>query len=455
VQEVPIGHITNGVHAGSWTSRKTKELFNTSLGPQWLMRVDDQQLIDKVIEIPDEALWKTKQAQKEKMLNHVKERLESQFNRNKMSSLQMLRIKQLLKPGVLTIGFARRFATYKRGTLIFRNIERLKKIVTDPQCPVQIIFAGKAHPKDSGGQDLIRQIHHLSLSPELRGRVIFVENYDMSLARDLVSGVDIWLNNPRRTQEASGTSGQKLGMNGGINFSVLDGWWEEGFNGENGWAFGDNEDFLSLDELDSWDSEELYDILENDIIPLYYERDDAGLPRRWIQTMKNSIKSVLPVFNTHRMLKDYFNYYYKPAMDMGKEYRKDRFKGAKEVCRWLNKIEQSWDKIKITSPNKNGDILLHFGEKWNVKAQVNLGDLQPQDVKVQLYLSHKAIRTDFPNSTEIFELNVSVQQANGEYLYEAEVEPSDSGNYNFALRVLPFHPLLPSPYEVGLVRWSE
>nr|HQV31412.1 alpha-glucan family phosphorylase [Calditrichia bacterium] len=333
-EEIPIKHITNGVHTKTWTVYAMRELFSTYLGENWEDHFDDPGYWKGVFTIPDGELWRTKLVVKQKMLNHLRERFENQVRRNKIGTLRLERLKDMLKADVLTIGFARRFATYKRGTLIFRNKERLKRILNNPERPVQLIFSGKAHPKDQGGQDLIRQINNIAMEEGFRGRVFFVENYDMSLARDLVSGVDVWLNNPRRPQEASGTSGQKVGMNGGINFSVMDGWWVEGYNAKNGFAFGDREDYTSLDELDSWDSDAIYDILENDLAPMYYGKDKDGIPTEWIQMMKHSIYTVSSQFNTQRMVKDYTNQMYLPALNNGRVFRGDNFAQAHDYIKW-------------------------------------------------------------------------------------------------------------------------
>ncbi|MEJ2634872.1 MAG: alpha-glucan family phosphorylase [Calditrichia bacterium] len=457
--EVPIQHITNGVHAASWVARKTKAMFQQYLDKDWEDTQDDPVFWDKIDQLPDEVLWETKLAQKRKMLNHIRERLSKQFERNKIASLQMLRVNQLMKPNVLTIGFARRFATYKRATLIFRDLDRLRRLVNDPHRPVQLIFSGKAHPKDGGGQNLIKEIHNLSMLPEFRGKVVFVENYDMGLARDLVSGVDVWLNNPRRTQEASGTSGQKVGMNGGINFSILDGWWCEGYRGNNGWAFGEKEDFDSFEDWDEWDGAELYDILENDIIPLYYDQNEKNIPVKWIQVMKNSLKSTICKFNTQRMVKEYLQDIYLDAIKLGEDYRKDNFAIAKDVARWREKIEHSWFDTAVspfnTKKTANDSININFGESWQVEAVASLGKLQPEDVRVQIYMSSNNNFGNSEPSFEIYDMEFVEKKENGKFVYKAAIAPSDSGNFFYSLRILPHHPHLVNPVELGLVKWYQ
>ena len=455
--EVPISYITNGVHAPSWLARKTRELFEKYVGDDWRANHDDPKLWKSLDKIPPEVVWQTKLEMKKKMLNHVKERLEHQFNRNKFGSLQLLRMKQLIRTDALTIGFARRFATYKRGTLLFRDQERLSKILNNPERPVQLIFAGKAHPKDAGGQDLIRQIYNFSLSSEFRGKILFVENYDMGLGRDLVSGVDVWLNNPRRTQEASGTSGQKVGMNGGINFSVLDGWWCEGYNGENGWAFGDQEEPASLEDWDSWDSEELYDILENEIVPLFYDRDENNIPRKWIERMIKSMQTVIPVFNTHRMIKEYAHKMYQPAYKLGALYAQDNYGAARNIARWKEKIDLHWTEATIVPVEKkvtqNNSIILNFGESREFEAHVKLGKLSPDEVKVQLFITQNDGNSK--DSFETFDMEIVKKATNGVYLYKAVIKPSDSGNYQYTFRLIPYHENQANPVEFGLAKWYD
>ena len=454
--EIPINHITNGVHTFTWTVFKMRELLAKHLGEEWVNHVDELVFWKGVFGIPARELWETKLAIKQKMLRHLKERFQEQVVRNKVGTLQMLRLEDMLKPEVLTIGFARRFATYKRATLIFRDKARLKRILNDPQRPIQLIFAGKAHPKDVPGQALIRTLHELSLEDGFRGKVFFVENHEMGLARDLVSGVDVWLNNPRRPQEASGTSGQKVGMNAGINFSVLDGWWVEGYNGKNGFAFGDREDYSELDELDSWDSDAIYDILENDLAPLYYDRGDDGLPNGWIDMMKHSLATVSPMFNTHRMVKDYVNQMYIPALIQGQEFAKDHFALAKEFSSWREKMGSSWASVAAhidDSIDLEKEIVLKFNDPIKLRAIVNLGDIHPSEIKVQVYMIQEFSDPLREAKTEFVDMVKKKDLEDNTYLYEAIITPSNSGNYKYTVRVLPYHKRLINSSEMGLIRW--
>ncbi|MFS8889056.1 alpha-glucan family phosphorylase, partial [Synechococcus sp. R55.1] len=312
VDEVPISSITNGVHARTWVSPLFWNLYDQYLGPDWPERVSDPELWAKVEEIPDEELWRRKEALRERLVSFTRHRvLRARRNRGE-SNERIQAVNQLLDPKVLTIGFARRFSTYKRGDLILRNLERITRIFTNKEYPVQIIFAGKAHPRDEGGKRLIQRVVEWSNRPEVANRVAFIENYDAYVARNLVQGVDVWLNNPRRPLEASGTSGQKVGFSGGLNLSVLDGWWPEGYNGRNGWAIGQEIEGLDPAAQDDLDANSLYDLLEYEVIPMFYDRDEKGIPRRWIARMKEAIRTLNPVFNTDRMVAEYVLKIYEP-----------------------------------------------------------------------------------------------------------------------------------------------
>ncbi len=310
--EFPIGHITNGVHTPSWIGPEMRRLFEAELGETWHEHLFDTEYWKAVENIPDERLWAVRRAQKERLIRFVRSRLRSQGARHGLSPDELRQLKQLLDPGALTIGFARRFATYKRAVLVLNDLERLGTILTSAERPVQILFAGKAHPADRAGQDLIRRLFQLTQG-ELRGHLVFLEDYDMQMGRMLVQGCDVWLNTPRRPQEASGTSGQKSPINGGINLSVLDGWWAEGYAEDNGWVIGDGEPVEDVDEHDRRDANSLYELLENEVIPLFFERGEDGLPHGWIARMKRSVQTIVPVFSAHRMVRDYVESTYRPV----------------------------------------------------------------------------------------------------------------------------------------------
>jgi starch phosphorylase len=315
VEDVPIEHITNGVHSGTWLSRRMAVLFDHYLGSDWRERQDDAEMWAQVENIPDGELWAVRQHLKRKLLNFVNERIRTRWRRGGFHPVQVVAGGVLLEPYSLTIGFARRFATYKRGYLILRDFDRLMNIINNQHMPVQIIFAGKAHPADEPGKLIIQQVYRAVKDAKTAGRLVFIEDYDMNVARHLVQGVDVWLNTPRRPNEASGTSGMKSALNGGLNFSVLDGWWHEAYNGNNGWSIGSGVDYEDHNKQDELDALDLYETLENEIIPLYYNRRSSDkLPGEWISRMKNAIRTLSPVFSTTRMLKEYMNELYLPAM---------------------------------------------------------------------------------------------------------------------------------------------
>ncbi|RLD08335.1 MAG: alpha-glucan phosphorylase [Chloroflexota bacterium] len=314
-EEVPITHITNGIHTGTWLARRLRHLYGRYLGRDWLEHIDNQEMWEAIDNIPDEELWAVRRHLKRKLVFYMRERAREQWLYDGVHPVQVVAAGTLLNPYTLTIGFARRFATYKRADLILSDFNRLLELINRPNRPVQIIFAGKSHPDDNPGKLLIQKVYRMVKKAETGGRLVFLEDYDMNLARYLVQGVDVWLNTPRRPNEASGTSGEKAALNGVLNFSVLDGWWREGYNGHNGWAIGDETDYENHDLQDQMDAESLYNTLENEIIPLYYDRSSGNLPVEWIARMKESIRTLAPQFSMRRMIKDYANDLYFPLID--------------------------------------------------------------------------------------------------------------------------------------------
>jgi starch phosphorylase len=315
VEEVPITHVTNGVHTANWMARRLRILLDIHLGENWMDRLDDATLWEKLDALSDEALWEVRQHLKRKMNFYLRERVRDRWTVGGFHPVQVVSAGVMLNPYVLTIGFARRFATYKRASLILSDVERLLNVINRPNMPVQIVFAGKAHPADEPGKQLIQKIYRTVKRAETGGRLVFVEDYDMNLARYLVQGVDVWLNTPRRPLEASGTSGMKAGLNGALNFSILDGWWREAYNGRNGWSIGDDKNTEVTEAQDSADAQDMYNKLENEIIPMYYERDINNIPVEWVSRMKESIKTVTPQFSTRRMVKEYTEMLYSKALE--------------------------------------------------------------------------------------------------------------------------------------------
>ena len=342
--ESPITYVTNGIHTCSWLAPKLKDLYNKYLIPYWQDKIHEEAVWEKIKAIPNDKLWGIHQERKEKLLELVKENVTRRLRREGVSYEEIVEITSKLNPNALTIGFARRFATYKRATLIFKDLERITQILNDENKPVQLIFAGKAHPADKEGADLIKYIHEISMKPQFKGKIFLLENYNIEISRYLVSGVDVWLNNPRRPMEASGTSGQKASVNGVINFSISDGWWAEGYNQKNGWTIGTNDEYPSYEEQDKADSESMYYILEHKIIPTYYDKDKDGISKVWLEYMKNSIISTGGKFSTSRMLVDYTNNLYMPLCNLNHKHYNDLNKVA-EFNEWKRNMYMNWKDV--------------------------------------------------------------------------------------------------------------
>ncbi|MBV9490407.1 MAG: alpha-glucan family phosphorylase, partial [Verrucomicrobia bacterium] len=455
VQEVPITSITNGVHTKTWTAGEFQRIYDRYLGPDWEEHLTDTEYWRRVIDIPDEVLWTTRQALKQRLIEFIRKRLRIQRARHGESPKELRRINSILNPEVLTIGFARRFATYKRGNLLFSNRERLLRLVQNTERPVQFIFAGKAHPRDEPGKRFIQEVCQASREAGLEHAVVFVEDYDTYIGRRLYQGVDLWLNNPLRPLEASGTSGMKLPPNGGLNFSVLDGWWCEGYNGKNGWAIG-AEITGGPDEFQSAvDSDSLYNILENQIIPLYYAKPDGRLPIAWIQLMRESIRSVTPVFNTHRMVTEYTERLYEPAAASFKALRAQKCEAARDLADWKHATRVDWSKIRIESVEAMGDgASMMVGDKLRVSARVYLGPLSPEHVRVQAYIGETdqgTLRNPF--TVELDEIEKA--DGSGVYFFQGAILASESGSYGLNVRVTPTHPHLSQEHEMRLVTWAS
>ncbi len=451
--ESPITHITNGIHTCSWLAPNLKELYNKYLTPYWQDAIYDDATWEKIADIPNTELWKAHIDRKIKLLQLVKENV---TNRLKASGVGYEEIKDIvskLDPNALTIGFARRFATYKRATLIFRDLERITQILNDQDKPVQIIFAGKAHPADKEGQDLIKYIHEISMKPQFKGKIFILENYNIQTARYLVSGVDVWLNNPRRPMEASGTSGQKASVNGTINFSISDGWWAEGYNSKNGWLIGTDEQYTSYDAQDTADSESIYHTLENKIVPMYYDKDENGISRRWTDYMKNSIISTGGRYSTSRMVVDYVDKLYMPLCELSNKY----FNNLDEVTSysaWKNELRNNWNDIKIYQMSNLENITMDAGNNIDVSCAVELPNIDKDSVEVQVYYG-KILDNGVVKSMEIIPMKFQEEVAdkNNTYLYNAKIELTTGGNYGYTFRVMPKNKMLLDPANLDLVKW--
>jgi len=451
--EVPIGHVTNGVHTATWLHPELAALCDRYFDFGWRTALDEPATWAGVDRIPDAELWAQHQRARRAMLELVRRRTARQLTRTGATPAEVAVAARGLDPRALTIGFARRFATYKRATLIFRDPERLKRILNNPDRPVQIIFAGKAHPADEPGKALIQQIYQLSRQPGFAGRILFVEEYDANIARHLVAGVDLWLNTPRRPNEASGTSGQKASLNGIPNLSVLDGWWCEGYNGTNGWAIGQDGDYPDEATQDAADALSLYDTLENEIVPLFYDRGPDGIPHGWLAKMRTAIKTVAPVFSLTRMLKEYCVKYYFPAARYAQ--RMMTAPVARELARWEHQVRLGWPKVAITA-----QVTLTSGSATGptaaalpatVKAIVQTGPLTPEMLAVELVYGTE--RAGALTETQVVPLRLTGDQA-GACIYEGEFGPIDRGVVSYGVRVRPHHPELPVPFILPLLTWA-
>ncbi len=451
--EIPILSITNGVHTRSWLSMEMIQLYDRYLGIQWEERPTDHSIWKRVEMIPDAELWRTHERRRERLVAFARRRLKDQLKRRGAPPAEVARADEVLDPEALTIGFARRFATYKRGTLIFRNLERLLSIINNKDRPVQIIFAGKAHPRDHGGKELIAEILHVARRPEFRRRIVFLEDYDMNVARHMVQGVDVWLNNPRRPLEASGTSGMKASCNGGINLSVLDGWWVEGYVQDNGWAIGAGEEYTDLHYQDDVESRAIYDLLEQEIVPLFYNRSSDGVPRGWLRATKRAVSSISQVFNTNRMVQEYVERCYWPAVLRYGKLTTDSMRNAVTLSQWRSGLARSWQHVRVESVEANETDSLHVGTKMQVHARVNLGSFSPDDVQVQLF--HGAVDSlgEIPHPETVCMSHNGAHEGSI-WGYYGTIACRASGQHGFAVRVLPRHPNLDNPFEPGLVCWG-
>ncbi len=449
--EIPIVSITNGVHINTWVSNEFATLFDRYIGPVWKEEPENQNVWERIKNIPDAELWRSHERRRERLVAFVRYRLKQTLIRRGAPKTELDRVEQVLDPEALTIGFARRFVEYKRAFLLFRDISRLKKIVNNKERPVQIIISGKAHPYDNVGKEIIKYIIQVIRDPELRDRIVFVEDYDLIVAHYMVQGCDIWLNLPRRPLEASGTSGMKAAVNGVLHVSTLDGWWCEGYNGENGWVVGSGEVYQDTNLQDEIESRILYDLLEKEIIPLFYTRGIDGVPREWVKRMKNSMISTAAKFNTNRLIEDYTRQFYIPADDNFNFYSKNNFEQTKKFSSWYKKVCSCWDKIKILENKDNIKESFQLKDKIVVETKVYLDELTPEDVSIQLYYGY------LDSKQRILEPKITIMETEGQdsdkiYKYRGEFETERVGHCGYVIRCLPKfkNEVL---YRPNLIKW--
>ncbi len=455
-QDVPIGHVTNGVHARFWVSSELTRLFDRYIGDRWHHAPQDAQIWDAINEIPDEELWSAHCRRKEHLIAWCRRRIRDQMLARGAGALEIERQASALDSDVLTIGFARRFATYKRGTLLMRDQGRLSKLLNSDR-PLQIIIAGKSHPADGGGKALIRDIVSYIRSSGHHRRIVFIEDYDIHVARRLVQGCDVWLNTPIRGLEASGTSGMKAAMNGVVNCSILDGWWDEGCDPELGFAIGRGEEYpeSNPEARDDIESRALYQVLESQIVPEYYDRDEGGLPKRWVQRMKRCIAQLTPAFNTHRMLSDYARKFYFPAHNASQRLIASNMQQAKQLADHLDHFRRHWHEVAVLEASTQvasvGTVAVRSPVR--VSARVNLGKLNPDEVLVQLYHGRVNALGELVDAQAI-NMQHGESLGDGTHRFVGLFAPSASGQHGFSVRVLPYDDRLVSPFVPGLITWD-
>ena len=467
VDEVPIQSVTNGIHAKSFISSEMNQLFERYLGFNWAEEISEESTWQNADQIPDEELWRIHRRNKENLISFVRKQIKNQMQRRGTYHTELGWAEQVLDPEALTVGFARRFATYKRGNLLLKDVERFVKLLNKTDKPVQIIFAGKAHPNDAEGKEIIRQLIHFSTRNDVRRRLVFLEDYNIDIARYMVQGVDIWLNNPRVPMEASGTSGMKAALNGALNVSTLDGWWCEGYTLNGGWVIGAGETYDDFEYQDKVESEAIFNLFENEIVPLFYTHSTDNLPRAWISRMKNSIKWIVPRFNTHRMVAEYTARFYKIAAEKWDSLASSDMEKVKAAATLKNRLKEEWKNIKIedvdvqvktgkTAVTLNGNANgLEVGSELEITASVRLGGLGPDDVSVQIY--HGAVDSwGNINRGTVKEMTHSTEKnSQNTCVFTGTIKCARSGKCGFAVRVLPGAKELADPYEPGMIIWES
>ena len=444
--EVPITSITNGVHSPSWLSPENILLFDRYLGPQWHIKPGDAAMLERIDQIPDEELWRAHELSRSCLIRECREWMARQMHRRNAGKAELEAAKSVLDPAILTIGFARRFATYKRAGLFLHDAARFEALLTG-ETPIQVIFAGKAHPRDNEGKDIIRQIVHFSRRAQVRHRIIFIEDYDIDVARFLVQGVDVWLNTPRRPLEASGTSGMKAAINGALNVSILDGWWDEAYAPERGWSIGQREEYQDAGYQDVVESQALYNLLESDVIPCFYTRSSDHLPVPWVKMMKAAIKMAFVGFSSHRMVREYEERFYIPALQRSRALWADNAAEAHALVKQHARLARLWPQIRTGHPAAQAELgCLRVGDAFAVTVPVHLGELHPDDVVVELYYgqlnmkgaitaSHRqpmtaSRKTDLPAEGP-------AQAGDGQHIFECRLECRTTGRYGFTARIMP------------------
>jgi len=455
VNEIPIGHITNGIHTKTWISDDLAQLYDRYLGPAWHEKPADMSAWNLAERIPDTEVWRTHERRRERLVAFARDRAYDQLVKRGAGASEIAQADEILDPEALTIGFARRFATYKRATLILADVERLARLLNSPGKRVQIIFAGKAHPRDNPGKDLIRQLVHITRQEQFRRSLVFLEDYDMNVARYLVQGVDVWLNTPLRPMEASGTSGMKVSANGGLNLSILDGWWVEGYEPDTGWTIGSGETYDDLEYQNDVESQALYDLLEKEVVPTFYNRGTDNLPREWIRMMKATMCKVAPVFNTNRMVREYAETFYRPATEHWDHLTGSEMAKATELAGWKQRMREHFDSLRVESVNDT----MHeasgasIGQHVLVEAVIDTGALSADDIAVELY--YGPLDEDGQlNEGQAMTMEQTAPAEGPRVQYAAKMPCDSTGKAGYTVRVMPRHDLLVNPRDMSMIRWA-
>ncbi len=454
-EENPMSYVTNGVHMPTFLAKEWLEVFERFLDWGWSQHLTDVAFWQQIDNIPDHQFWSVRESLKSRMLQLIRQIVSQQHYRNHGSEAHLdrtLKYADPANPNVLTIGFARRFATYKRAALLFENLDWLRQIMGDVERPVLFIFAGKAHPADIPGQDLIRRVTQVSRLPEFEGKILMLEGYDLRLSRRLVAGVDVWLNNPLYPLEASGTSGMKAAMNGVLNLSVLDGWWDEGYDGRNGWAIKPVAESLPEAQRNREESQTLYELLQDHVIPAYYNRNKMGYSHEWVKMSKQSIASLLPRFNSTRMVGEYVSKAYLPATRQYRRYCGGNFIGARQIAAWKNAVRKAWPGVTIRRLNSPKHSIT-FRDGVRFEAGVKLNGLQPADVVVEMLIGHQSNKEKLKQSIKYKFQAQGAMNETGEHIFTLDLMPEQCGKLEYRIRVYPYHEMLTHPLEVGCMRW--
>jgi len=454
-EEVPIGSVTNGIHTRSWISNDIEGLFDRYIGQWWAKDPTTSQLWERVRSIPDDELWRTHERRRERLVNFARQCLQKQMARRGATQYEITEARESLNTQALTIGFARRFAPYKRANLLMNDPKRLADILRNKERPVQIIYAGKSHPNDNKGKELIREIIHLSRLEDFRHNIVFLEDYDINTARYLVQGCDLWLSTPKRLREASGTSGMKAAMNGVINMSILDGWWHEAYKPEIGWAIGSGENYDNEDEQNRIESNALYDILEKEAIPLFYDTGNNGLPRKWIARMKEIMVAVCSQFNTDRMVNDYITHFYHPCSKQWQVLSANEFALAKQQSAWKSNLRQNWSSVRVDNIKMEEASEIKVGGQIEIIAQVHLGELKPEDVAVEVYEGSLDLHKGIIVNAESIHMDSIESHGNGDYTFKGTIRCQSSGLHGYSVRILPRHDDPHMEFEPGLITWAS